>query len=138
MNLHAIVRSAITVVKPDTPTTIYYAVGQENIKGVVTPLYEEPQAITAQWQPIDTERLDHLERVSSTEVTEQVFLYSSKTMPVSGIKRVPIARTGDILKRDDLFYLVTDVIEDWSDVGLAVGWVNVAVVLQTKPPEGIV
>lgn len=133
MNLHRVVRGAITTVNPDATVLIYYAIGQENTKGKITPLYDAPQTIQAQWQPLDLEYLRQTERVSDTIVGDQVFLYSDPNKPVSGIKRIPLARTGDFLKKGDQWYLVTGIIEDWSDVG----WINIDVTLQAKPPEGI-
>lgn len=134
MNLHNIVRSAITTVNPDEQITLYKAIGQENVKGSVIPKYADPLIVSSQWQPLDADRLAQLEMVNQTVSAEQVFLYSDKSQPISGISRTPIARTGDFLKRGGSWYLVTAVLEDWSNVG----WINVEVTLQTRPPEGVI
>ena len=132
INLHAVVRSAITAVHPDEDCVLYQSLGQKNVMGVVTTVYAEPQEIKANWQPLDSQTLDHLERMGDTKASEQVFLYSNTTLPVSGVQRMPISRTGDIIKRwDGTYWLVTSVIEDWS----ARGWANVGVTEQVTPPD---
>lgn len=132
INLHAVVRSAITSVHPDEDCTLYQSLGQKNVIGVVTTVYAEPQEIKANWQPLDSQTLEHLERMGDTKASEQVFLYSNTDMPVSGVQRMPISRTGDIIKRwDGTYWLVTSVIEDWS----ARGWANVGVTEQVTPPD---
>lgn len=132
INLHAVVRSAITAVHPDKDCTLYQSLGQKNVMGVVTTVYAEPQDIKANWQPLDSQTLDHLERMGDTKASEQVFLYSNTTLPVSGVQRMPISRTGDIIKRwDGTYWLITSVIEDWS----ARGWANVGVTEQVTPPD---
>lgn len=132
LNLHGIVRSVITAVHPDEDCTLYQSAGQKNVLGVVTTVYNPPQAIKANWQPLDSQTLQHLERMGDTKASEQVFLYSDTDMPVSGVQRVPITRTGDIIKRwDGTYWLITSVIEDWS----ARGWANVGVTEQVTPPD---
>ena len=132
LNLHRIVRSVITAVHPDEDCTLYQSAGQKNVLGVVTTVYNPPQAIKANWQPLDSQTLQHLERIGDTKASEQVFLYSNTDMPVSGVQRVPVTRTGDIIKRwDRTYWLVTSVIEDWS----ARGWANVGVTEQVTPPD---
>lgn len=132
LNLHGIVRSVITAVHPDEDCTLYQSAGQKNMLGVVTTMYNPPQAIKANWQPLDSQTLQHLERIGDTKASEQVFLYSNTDMPVSGVQRVPITRTGDIIKRwDGTYWLITSVIEDWS----ARGWANVGVTEQVTPPD---
>lgn len=133
MNLHAIVRGAITQVNPDLTVQIYYAVGQQNIDGLVIPSYDPPETIKAQWQPYSINDLRHVERLSTTELSDQVFLFSDANRPPSGIQRVPLARTGDFIKKGNEWYLITDILEDWTHDG----WINVNVELQVKPPEGI-
>lgn len=132
LNLHGIVRSVITAVHPDEDCTLYQSAGQKNVLGVVSTIYNPPQAIKANWQPLDSQTLQHLERIGDTKASEQVFLYSNTDMPVSGVQRVPITRTGDIIKRwDGTYWLITSVIEDWS----ARGWANVGVTEQVTPPD---
>ena len=51
LNLHNVVRSAITSVHPDENCILYQSIGQQNIKGVVKSVYSEPQSIMANFQP---------------------------------------------------------------------------------------
>ena len=48
LNLHAIVRGAITSVHPDETVTLYQSTGQSNNYGIVTAQYAEPQTVKAQ------------------------------------------------------------------------------------------
>lgn len=131
INLHAVVRGAVRSINPDEIVTLYRSMGQSNAGGVVRPCYEAGEDVIAQWQPDEKEALEHAERVNSTSDSEQVFLYSEAAKPVAGLRRVPFARTGDMLLRGKHWYLVTAVIEDWSRVG----WINVTATLQNKAPD---
>ena len=75
VNLHNVVRSAITAIHPDENCILYHSIGQRNVKGKVVPVYAEPINIKANFQPLDTEALKHVEALSVTGVDEQVFLY---------------------------------------------------------------
>lgn len=132
INLHAVVRGAITAVHPDEACTLYQSIGQQNIKGTVVPVYAEGKTVRANFQPLDTDALKHLEAMNDTEASEQVFLYSDVALPVTGQQRLPLTRTGDFLGRSDgTYWLVTSVLEDWSQDG----WCNVGVHRQTTPPD---
>lgn len=132
MNLHHIVRGAITSVHPDETALLYRANGQDNVKGKVKARYEEPETIKGNFQAMDALTLQQLERGSVTGCTVQAYLYSDIANPVSGISRIPITRTGDFIKRsDDTWWLVHNVIEDWS----ADGWIKVGLTRQVTPPE---
>lgn len=132
INLHNVVRSAITAVHPDETVTLYQSAGQRNVKGEIVSVYSEPKEIKANFQPLDSDALKHVEVIGNTPISEQVFLYSDAPMPVAGQQRVPITRTGDIIKRSDgTYWLVTVVLEDWTWDG----WCNVGVHVQTTPPD---
>lgn len=130
INLHAVVRSAITAVNPDEQVTLYQSAGQRHLGGIVTPLFFSPATVMVQFQPNEANRLRQLEAMSVTEHTEQIFLYSDNNRPIEGIARVPILRTGDYIeRRQGEYWKVTAVIEDWSGVG----WTNCEVALQVAP-----
>ena len=131
INLHDVVRGAITSVHPDIDCVLYQSTGQVNIKGVVTPVYAEPKNVKVNFQPLDADSLKQLEARNETPVSEQAFLYSNEPLPVGGIERKPICRTGDFIEKDGEYWLITSVIEDWTQDG----WVNVAVDKQIKPPD---
>ena len=131
INLHNVVRSAITSIHPDEECTLYQSLGQKNVKGKVTPVYLAPKTIRANFQPLDANTLKHLEAMNDTAATEQVFLYSNDPYPIAGESRIA-TRSGDILKRDDgTYWLITSVIEDWSWDG----WCNVGVHRQVVTPN---
>lgn len=132
VNLHAVVRGAITSIYPDETCTLYQANGQRNNKGLIQAVYLEPQEIQANIQPLDADRLKHMEKVNDMTATEQIFAYSDTDNPITGIKRVPILRSGDFIQRaDGTYWLITDVYEDWSSVG----WCNAGITQQVTPPD---
>ena len=132
INLHNVVRGVITAIHPDEICTLYQSTGQINVKGKIKPVYAEPRDIKANFQPLDSESLKHVEALSVTGVDEQVFLYSTEPFPVTGQQRLPVTRTGDIIKRGDgTYWLITVVFEDWTWDG----WANVGVHRQTTPPD---
>lgn len=129
INLHNIVRSSISAINGDEAVTLYQSNGSTNVRGTMKNTYNE-LSITAQFQPLDADRLIHAEAVGIVIPACQAFLYSDATMPVAGIVR-SLARTGDFVLRNGLYYLVTAVLEDWSNVG----WCNVELTEQTAPPD---
>ena len=131
INLHNVVRGAITSIHPDQNCTLYQSIGQRNVKGKVTPVYAEPKNVKANFQPLDTNTLKHLEALNDTAASEQVFLYSDESCPIAGQKRLPVTRTGDILNVENQWWLITSVIEDWVQDG----WCNVGVHKQVNPPD---
>ena len=132
LNLHNVVRGAITSIHPDETVTLYQSAGQTNVRGIVKAIYKEPQTIKANFQPLDTDALKHMEAFNQTPMSEQAFLYSDMAYPVTGQQRLPNIRTGDFIQRsDETFWLITAVLEDWTWDG----WCNVGVHQQTTPPD---
>lgn len=132
MNLHNVVRGAITSIHPDEEVTLYQSEGQVNVKGVIKAKYKAPKTVKANFQPLDANALKHIEAFNQTPMSEQVFLYSDDSFPVAGQQRLPAIRTGDFIKRsDNTWWLITTVMEDWSWDG----WCNVGVHQQTTPPD---
>lgn len=128
MNLHAIVRGLITRVHPDEPVELIQCAGVENLKGVIRTTYAEPVPILANIQPTG-EPLEHTDGMNVTPQTEDAYLFSNASNPVKGITRLPMARTGDFLRRGDgTLWRVTDVLEDWS----ADGWAKVRITQQVE------
>lgn len=132
VNLHHVVRGLITAIHPDEVCTLYQAEGQINVKGIVKAQYNAPQEAKISIQPLDSQTLNHLERIGDTKASEQVFLYSDFALPVAGIQRLPLLRTGDFIQRDDgTYWLITSVLEDWSWDG----WANAGITQQLVPPD---
>lgn len=131
VNLHHVVRGAITSLHPDETCLLYQSLGQKNVKGVVTPIYAAPQTIKANFQP-DSDSLKHADSMNDTPSSETVYLYSDSPVPVMGVKRLPVTRTGDILKRsDETYWLITTIKEDWSWDG----WCCIDVNQIITPPD---
>ena len=85
----------------------------------------------ARVQPLDSQALNHLERMGDTKASLQAFLYSDLDLPVAGVHRAKL-RAGDFLKRyDGSWWLITTVMEDWSWDG----WANVGITQQLTPPD---
>ena len=119
MNLHQLVREAITQVHPDEECELIQSDGVTNTDGILTNTYKEPVQIFANWQPTG-EPLGHEDGMSVTPQEESVYLNSDPVYPVKGVTRLPTLRTGDFLKRKDgTYWLITDVEEDWCEDGWA-------------------
>lgn len=132
MNLHALVRGAITPLHPDEPVTLRQSVGQQNVRGRITPVYGPAQAVQAQIQSLGQNDLAQTEQTSSTKVDRKAYLYApSPSLPPQGMVR-PLARNGDMLRRaDGTWWLVTAMIEDFT----ASGWVCVGITQQVDGPD---
>jgi hypothetical protein len=131
MNLHAVVRSAVTSLHPDETVTLYQSKGQQNVRGRIIPVYAEPQVVQAQIQLTSGMELQHSEAVSRTRISGKAYLFASQATPPAGIIRLSL-RNGDFLQRGDgSWWLITSVQEDFSSVG----WVCVGITEQIEAPE---
>ena len=134
LNLHKIVRGAITTLHPDETVTIYRGVGQQNVRGEITPEYEIFTA-QAQIQSLSDEKLFHSGLTGQNNIARTFYMHSAESTieKPSGVIR-PLSRPGDMIQRaDGTWWLVTTVKEDFS----ASGWVNVGAEMQVKPPMGV-
>lgn len=133
LNLHNIVRGAITSVHPDETVTLYQALGQVNEYGIVKAQYTAPQAVQAQVQNATGADLALVEKVSQSTDVMRFYLYADAAFPPAGLVR-PFVRTGDMIRRDNgTWWLVTAT----QDAFECVGWVCVLGTLQELPPQGI-
>lgn len=132
MNLHALVRGAITPLHPDETVTLRQSVGQQNVRGRITPVYAPAQTVAAQVQSLGQNDLAQVEQTSSTKADRKAYLFApSPSLPPQGIVR-PVARNGDMLRRPDgTWWLVTAMIEDFT----ASGWVCVGITQQVDGPD---
>ena len=133
LNLHNIVRPAITANKPDEPFTVYRSVGQRNVKGVMTAIYAEIDGYTGQFQSEGDSALYHADMGTQSTIKRTVYLYApddTKTRAWSVYRKE--SRSGDFLRdsRGD-YWLVEAVLEDFS----AVGWECLRVTLQQTEPK---
>lgn len=131
MNLHALVRGAITTVNPD-----YLGVWRESTGYTVgsnfrpAPGYTDHAAFPMQVQMLSGRDLVHTEFISQQGVKRTVYCYGN----VQGVVR-PDVKGGDLLLfpanrgGPNRTWLVTHVLETWTPD--AQGWCRVGVVLQT-------
>lgn len=132
INLHAVVRTAITSLHPDETVTLRQSVGQRNVRGRITPVYGPAQTVQAQIQSLGQNDLAQAEQASTTRVDRKAYLYApNPALPPQGIVR-PLSRNGDMLQRaDGTWWLVTAMIEDFT----ASGWVCVGITQQVDGPD---
>jgi hypothetical protein len=132
INLHSVVRAAITQIHPDEAVIIYRSSGQDNESGSVTPRYLPGYAARAQIQSENDEALYQSDMAGQNDITKRFYLYaeSSASRP-AGVVR-PASRSGDLIKRasDNTWWLVVGVIDDFSGVG----WTSARCTLQIEPP----
>ena len=133
INLHHVVRTAITTVHPDETILWYQNKGATNIGGILKPSYAEPLSLAAQVQSESDASLMHANRADMNTETIKVYLYwDAQTNPLN-LDRFT-AKGGDIFKRaDGTFWLVTALTDNFADVG----WVSCRAVRQVNPPEVI-
>lgn len=134
INLHNVVRGAVTAVHPDETLTLYRSTGRTNVNGRVTPSYASPVTIKAQVQGVGGDDLLYLDATARSKIMRKFYLYSDddiSTRP-AGIIR-PVARGGDMMLRSDgTWWLITSVSEDFSSVG----WESVIGTMQEKGVTG--
>ena len=133
INLHHVVRGAITTVHPDETILWYQNKGAANVGGILKPSYAEPLPLVAQVQSESDASLMHANRADMNTETIKVYLYwDAQTNPLN-LDRFT-AKGGDIFKRaDGTFWLVTALTDNFADVG----WVSCRAVRQVNPPEVI-
>ena len=121
MNLHQIVRGAITSVNPDIPVQVKISTGYTTTPaGKRIGTYAPPVAMTAQVQALTSTDLRKLEGLNIQGSMRTIYLSGS----LDGVSRVK-QKGGDLVTLPDgTVYLTTMVLEQWPD------WVKVACTLQ--------
>ena len=130
LNLHSVVRGAITTVVPDVSISYLQSIGSAAVLGKRTPTYAAPVTIRGNVQPVSGGQMRKYEFLQGQGVYRSVHLYGD----VEGIVR-SMQKGGDLLKFADpvtggavATWLVTKVDETWN-----VGWCRVIVTLQLDP-----
>lgn len=135
LNLHSIVRPAITTVNADTAAFWLVSTGNTpNADGSKTADYADPVAVTVQAQPPSGELLQHAEFLNVQGTIREVWMYGNP----QSISRVD-AKGGDLIEFPQNVgapietWLVKVVVEQgWS---LTDGsWSHVGVILQVDRP----
>lgn len=126
MNLHGIVRGAITTVNPDVSASVQKSGGSTTLPdGSRVPIYPTPIPVTVQVQALTYNDLVHLDGLGIQGVRRAVYLYGS----VMGVVRVD-QKGGDKLifpagtLPEGNVWLAAHVLEQWPD------WCKIAITLQ--------
>lgn len=128
MNLHGLVRAAITSVNPDITATLRRSLGTytTGADGSRTPDYADSVA-QIQVQGLSAKDLQHLDALNIQGVLRSVHLNGDW----QGVER-PLSKGGDLFKFADpagvqRWWLVVNVMETWPD------WCRVVVAMQMDP-----
>lgn len=130
LNLHGIVRGAITSVNSDIPIAYYQSSGNTvAATGKQTPTYAAPVTIMGQVQPVTGSQIRKYSFLQAQGTYKSVHLYGD----IEAIQRVSDSG-GDLLKfpivpgGPTYTWLVSKVDETWNT-----GWCRVIVTLQLDP-----
>lgn len=136
INLHAIVRGAVTSLHPDEAMTLYRSTGQQNVRGEACPTYAAPVTVMGQVQSERPDTLEPSRDANAVSRTRRCYLYGGEdTGFVPRTLTRAFATGGDILQRaDGTWWLVVGMLEDFS----ASGWVCVRIEAQLKFPANAV
>ena len=94
MNLHGIVRGAITTVNPDVPAQLLRNTGNTvNAAGKQTPIYATAEPVQIQVQALTAKELTQIEYLNIQGVLRAVYMFGN----TQGIVR-PTQKGGDILQ----------------------------------------
>ena len=132
INLHHVVRTAITTVHPDETLLWYQNPGAQTVGGILKPSFVDPLPLIAQVQSESDAALMHADRAGMNTETIKVYLYWNTQKAPLNLDRFT-AKGGDMFKRSDgSWWLVTGLTDNFADVG----WVSCRAVRQINPPEG--
>lgn len=134
MNLHGLVRGAITSVNPDIAGTFTASTGNTvDGAGNITPQYAAPLPVRFQVQPPGSKDLQHIERLNIQKICRVVFMFGN----AQGVVR-PNQQGGDLLTfpqftgQAPATWLTVYADGPWSVEGG--GWTKIIAVLQESPP----
>lgn len=120
INLHHVVRGAITAVHADEPCLLIQSTGATSVKGRMTAGYAAAVAVRAQVQTLSGDDLTVTGETERTERDRKFYLYAEDPVPAGQIRTA--ARTGDYIYRVNwgTVWKVYNVAEDFA----AAGWVQ--------------
>ena len=131
MNLHALVRGAITAVNPDQDVMLLQSAGQVVETYQQRPAWAPAVKVKAQVQPTPDKALQWLLQTRQNTVWRDCYLYG----PVYGLERAS-AKGGDMLYFEGYEWQVDQVLEAWNATA---GWTKVRAVqvrVCEAPEEG--
>lgn len=133
MNLHNIVRGAITVNKADEAFTLIRSVGKTVTNSVSVETYVRVEGFTGQWQSDGDATLNFANMAAQNSIVRRLYLYATDDRQTRAwsIYR-PLARSGDyVINSKGEYWQVTSVVEDFSDCG----WEQLRVTFQQTVPK---
>lgn len=137
LNLHSIVRTAITANFADETIQLVRSAGSINVKGRIQANYYPALTLKAQVQTLNGDDLQVIGETERTERDRKFYIMASPSMGAvpAGQVRVRVARTGDFIYRPafSTFWKIYNVAEDFSPAG----WVQVLASEQTEVPSDV-
>ena len=138
LNLHNIVRTAITANFADERVKLVRSAGSTNVKGRIVANYYPALTLKAQVQTLSGDDLQVINETERTERDRKFYLMASPSMGAvpAGQVRVRVARTGDYIYRPayGTYWKIYNVAEDFSPAG----WVQVLASEQAEVPSGVI
>lgn len=116
LNLHDEIADAINEVVPRSPIRLFTFSQQQNVKGVMSPVYNFPVDIVAQVELESGQQLQHLYNTNLTTALKRFYISS---YDLTGLNR-NLSTAGDYIEMDGLKYKIVQVQENFK-----VGWVCV-------------
>ena len=137
LNLHSIVRTAITANFADETIQLVRSAGSINVKGRIQANYYPALTLRAQVQTLNGDDLQVIGETERTERDRKFYIMASPSMGTvpAGQVRVRVARTGDFIYRPafSTFWKIYNVAEDFSPAG----WAQVLASEQTEVPSDV-
>lgn len=133
MNLHAIVRGAITRVHDDQPFSILRSLPTTVVNGVRVSQYEKIDGFAGNFQSEGDAALSYSNNAAQNTIVRRLYLYATddRANRPWTIYR-PLARSGDyIVNAKSEYWKVEAVVEDFSDDG----WELLRVTFQQTEPK---
>lgn len=133
MNLHAIVRDAITRVHDDQPFSILRSLPTTVVNGVRVSQYEKIDGFAGNFQSEGDAALSYSNNAAQNTIVRRLYLYATddRASRPWTIYR-PLARSGDyIVNAKSEYWKVEAVVEDFSDDG----WELLRVTFQQTEPK---
>lgn len=129
LNLHGIVRGAITSVNSDIPIVWLASTGSSAVAGKRTPTYAAPVTVPGQVQPVSGGQIRKYEFLQSQGIYRSIHFYGDIEAMVRSMQR-----GGDLVQFPQIpgaaveTWLVAKVDETWQT-----GWCRVIATLQLDP-----
>lgn len=133
LNLHDIVRGAITVNLDDQPFTLLRSIQSAVTNGVRVASYVRVEGLKGNFQSESDVSLNFSNNAAQNSIVRKLYLYATSDRATRAwtIYR-PLARSGDYVVNDKgEYWQVSAVIEDFSDAG----WECLRVTFQQTPPN---